>query len=261
MSDYGPGPSVAPRRRPAAHLNHYGPWVIGGGAVLAAVIYVVVRHHVISRDSLLFFIVLVPSIILHEVSHGVVANWCGDDTAKRAGRLSLNPLRHIDPIGTILLPLILIVTVGRAFGWAKPVPVDVSRLRHPRNQSVLVSLAGPATNILLALAAGFALRFATHDLSSVVVYGQPDHWPVGYDLLWVFGEANAIIAAFNLIPIPPLDGSALLERLLPASLLPGYYRIRSAMILAVFLFVFVFQGAITWLLNEAITGWFNVVFN
>ena len=107
--------------------------------------------------------VLVPSVILHEVSHGVVANHFGDDTAKRAGRLTLNPLAHIDPFGTVILPIILSLSGFGAFGYAKPVPVTVSRLRNPRQHSLYVSLVGPAVNIALALAAAVALRlfFAT----------------------------------------------------------------------------------------------------
>ena len=95
---------------------------------------------------------IVPSIILHEISHGWVANFFGDDTAKRAGRLSLNPMVHIDPIGTLIVPALLALGGFGVFGWAKPVPVNTGRLRSPRNQGVLVALAGPFTNAVLALA-------------------------------------------------------------------------------------------------------------
>ncbi len=242
-----------------ARFHYYGPWVVGLGAILAAIAYELAQHHLISRDQALFFVALVPSIVLHEMSHGVVAYWCGDDTAKRAGRLSPNPLRHIDPIGTVLLPILLIITTGRAFGWAKPVPIQLDRLRHPRNQAVLVGLAGPLTNIILALAAGFTLRLLTHNLTSLPFTG-PSQWPIGYDLLAVFGEANAIIAAFNLIPIPPLDGSAVVERLLPAAALPGYYRLRSSMIILVMLVVFLAPGVLADLLNWAVRLWADCVF-
>ena len=136
-------------RRARFHRN--GPWAVAIAAILVLIVVEADRHHALHSEEVLFFVVLIPTIILHEVSHGVVANWCGDDTAKRAGRLSLNPIRHIDPIGTVLLPILLIVTTHLAFGWAKPVPIRVDRLRHPRNQAVLVGLAGPATNIVLAL--------------------------------------------------------------------------------------------------------------
>ena len=99
------------------------------------------QHH--DEQAIIIFCVIVPSIILHEVSHGWVANAFGDDTAKRAGRLSLNPVVHVDPVGTLIVPALLSLARVGFFGWAKPVPVNVGRLRSPRNQGVLVSLAGP----------------------------------------------------------------------------------------------------------------------
>ena len=113
--------------------------------IVAGVIFVValVAHHNITGTEIIIFCVMVPSIILHEVSHGVVANWFGDDTAKRAGRLTLNPGPHIDPVGTLIVPALLSLGGVGFFGWAKPVPVNTGRLRSPRNQGVLVSLAGP----------------------------------------------------------------------------------------------------------------------
>jgi Zn-dependent protease len=168
-----------------------------------------------THEHIVFFAMLFPSIILHEVSHGWVANIFGDDTAKRAGRLTLNPIAHIDPFGTIILPAILILTSHGAFGYAKPVPVNPRQLRDPRNQSLLVSLAGPAVNIILAVSAALVLRqigIATDDLTREIIY--------------TVGWANAILAAFNLIPIPPLDGSAVIERLLPRSMWPAYLRFR-----------------------------------
>jgi Zn-dependent protease len=144
-----------------------------------------------------------------------VANAFGDDTAKRAGRITLNPIRHIDPFGTIILPGLLALSGLPAFGWAKPVPVNLQRLRRPRQQSLYVSLAGPATN--LALAAVFA--------GLIRVWSGP---PIGWvaELVYVAGLLNVVLALFNLLPIPPLDGSAILERFLPDRWRPGYYRFR-----------------------------------
>src|SRR3989442_8164733 len=99
-----------------------------------------------SQTTLILLAVLVPSVMLHEISHGAVALAFGDDTAKRAGRLTLNPIANIDPFGTIILPLILALSGAGMFGWAKPVPVNPARLRHPRQEALLVSLAGPPTN-------------------------------------------------------------------------------------------------------------------
>ena len=175
-----------------------------------------------------------------------------------AGRLSLNPLRHIDPIGTIVLPIFLIITTGRAFGWAKPVPVNVSRLRHPRNQAVLTALAGPFTNILIAIAAGLALRFLGEadplSLYQVAVLGTATPWLPGAPDP---GEVNAIIAAFNLIPIPPLDGSALVERLLPVQWIPAYYQVRMSFMIIVLVFVFAVPEALDSFFNWVVNLWFN----
>ena len=197
--------------------------------------------------------VAIPSIMFHEVSHGVVAYWCGDDTAKRAGRLSANPVRHIDPIGTIILPVVLVLLHGPVFGWAKPVPVSLNRLRHPRNQAVLVGLAGPASNALVAVLAGIGMHFVAagnQELSLRLYYSVGEfttnfgsgiaYW-IGV-ILGFLGLVNVIIGAFNLIPIPPLDGSALLERFIPVSALPLYYRIRMGFLIVVFLFIFLDQG-------------------
>src|SRR5580693_6032850 len=121
-------------------------WIAAGAIFLLALVV----HHNITTTELIVFCVIVPSIILHEVSHGWVANAFGDDTAKRAGRLSLNPVVHVDPVGTLLVPALLALSTVGVFGWAKPVPVNVGRLRSPRNEGVLVSLAGPLTNAVLA---------------------------------------------------------------------------------------------------------------
>ncbi|HUX04143.1 MAG TPA: site-2 protease family protein [Acidimicrobiales bacterium] len=164
-----------------------------------------------------FLLALVPSVVLHEVSHGYVAYLFGDPTAKEAHRLTLNPLRHIDPFGSILLPVLLIFSGLPAFGYAKPVPVNFSRLRHPRRESLYVSLVGPLVNIVLS-AVGFGIsEVALHVVNSVVLLN------VGV----YFGLVNLILAVFNLIPIPPLDGSAIVERLVPGRHLGSYYRFRS----------------------------------
>lgn len=248
----------APPGRGRAHFHRYGPWAVGLTAILAVVIYEVARRHLLSRDQVLFFVALVPSIVLHEISHGLVAYWCGDDTAKRAGRLSLNPIRHVDPIGTIILPILMILSpLHQAFGWARPVPINISRLRHPRNQAVLVGLVGPFTNAVLALGAGFAFRFLTNNWATVSPVGP---LPAGEEFLLLFGYANAILCAFNLIPLPPLDGSALLERLLPKSALPGYYRLRSFFMVAVIALVYLDTGVLATLFDWAYRIWVDACF-
>jgi Zn-dependent protease len=193
-----------------------------------------IRKGTITESTIIYFIVLVPSVILHELSHGVVANWLGDDTAKRAGRLTLNPLRHIDPFGTIILPILLLLSAGTAFGYAKPVPVNIGRLRNPRNGSVAVALAGPGTNFLLFLICALVWRTAVHQ--SGPLFLGTSQAPLGYNILFEAGEVNILLMLFNLIPLPPLDGSAVIERLLPASSLQGYLRIRPYGMVIVMLF-------------------------
>jgi Zn-dependent protease len=196
--------------------------------VVVALVVVLVRSHHLSLLSVLVFCVLIPSVILHEISHGLVALACGDDTAKRAGRLTLNPLAHVDVVGTIIVPVIMVLSGIGAFGWAKPVPVDVSKLRSPRNQAVLVGLVGPATNIVLALVAAFVYRdlVPAHDKLGVLLTGNLSAQPVWAQIAFLVGYVNVILAVFNLIPLPPLDGSAVVERLIPDRWLPSYYRIR-----------------------------------
>ena len=236
-------------------------------AVLVGVLVLAVRRHVLTEQSLIFFLAFIPAVILHEVSHGVVALWRGDDTAKQAGRLTLNPIKHVDPFGSVVLPLILAITGAPIFGWAKPVPVAVNRLRHPRNDSVLVGLAGPVTNLILATLAGVGL----HELIRHVwvpspvcnltgCFYDPSTFALVEQILFWFGLVNILLAAFNMIPIPPLDGSALIERLLPASALPGYYRMRMGFLVVVLVLVLFDQNLLSRILGDVENWYFNRVF-
>jgi len=205
----------------------------------------------LTHERIVFFAMLFPSIILHEVSHGWVANVFGDDTAKRAGRLTLNPIAHIDPFGTIILPVLLIATTGRAFGYAKPVPVNPRNLRDPRNQSLLVSLAGPAVNIVLAVGAALLLPY-------FILFRGAAPWSRD-DLLLNLGYANVLLAAFNLIPLPPLDGSAIVERLLPQSLWPGYLRVRQYSMGVLLIAVLLLPGVLSHVFNWAFNLWAHLL--
>ena len=179
------------------------------------------------------YIALLPSVILHEVSHGWVANLCGDPTARDAKRLSLNPMRHIDPFGTILLPALLIAFHFPPFGYARPVPVNVSRLRKPRQQSLYVSLAGPVVNIVLSAIGLFLCDLAVVNMNGTVLIHNSTLFNAGLAL----GIANLLLAAFNLLPIPPLDGSAVIERFVPSKHLGAYYHYRARALPLVLLFV------------------------
>ena len=157
---------------------------------------------------------LVIAIVFHEVAHGLVARRLGDPTAEARGRLSLNPIRHIDPFGTILLPMILALSHAPMFGWAKPVPVDYRRLRNPRRDMILVALAGPGMNLLLALI-GTAILAATIIMSGGAQNGASSI--VAANAL-NFVLINIFLAVFNLLPVPPFDGGHVVEGLLPPSL-------------------------------------------
>ena len=154
--------------------------------------------------------VLVISVVVHEVSHGVVANSLGDPTAKNAGRLTLNPIGHVDPVGSLLLPFLLIVSGGPVIGWAKPVPINPFMLKNQTWAPALVSLAGPGSNLLLALVFSLLVRFLPLETLSPLFSGA----------LVSIVQLNLYLALLNLLPIPPLDGSHLLFAFLPKSFEP-----------------------------------------
>lgn len=164
---------------------------------------------------------LIIAIVFHEVAHGLVARQLGDPTAEKKGRLTFNPIRHIDPFGTLVLPMILAVSHAPVFGWAKPVPVNYRRLRNPRRDMVLVALAGPGMNFLLALI-GTAILAATVSISGGARGGMPAF--VAANAL-NFVLINLFLAVFNLIPLPPFDGGHVVEGLLPRSLARSFRRI------------------------------------
>jgi Zn-dependent protease len=203
----------------------------------------------VTQQHLIFYGCLVVAVILHEISHGVVAYAYGDDTAKRAGRLTLNPIPHIDPLGSIILPAMAVLANLPVLGWAKPVPVNPSRLRHPRRQMLWVGLAGPLTNFSLMVAAAIPAKIVLAGTFPGACTGSSVVDPrvsLAGNILASFAVVNLLLGLFNLLPIPPLDGASLIERVLPARYLQTYWKIRpyGFLILFIGLFWFPFFGRI-----------------
>lgn len=172
------------------------------------------------------------AVTLHEVAHGWVAKVLGDDTAAQQGRLSLNPMRHVDPVGTVLVPAVLVALGGFIFGWAKPVPVNFGRLRQPKRDMIWVALAGPGANLVMALAWGIGLKL-------IVVIGGNTPMVQGAAYMCVAGILiNLILMVLNLLPLPPLDGSRVVAGLLPIEAARNYLKIEpyGLVILLVLLF-------------------------
>ncbi len=183
---------------------------------------------------------VIIGIVVHESAHAFAAYALGDRTARSQGRISLNPMRHIDPFGTILLPLIMILAGGPVFAFAKPVPVHLGNLKHPRRDEVIVSLAGPASNILLAVFGAFLLRGIAGDPTLSMGSGLISTLtPMLIQFSLTLISVNLSLAFFNLIPLPPLDGSSLLVPFLRGRALQTYYEIQrySMPILIVVLYV------------------------
>ncbi|MFL6748289.1 MAG: site-2 protease family protein [Sphingomicrobium sp.] len=192
-------------------------------------------------DVATWLVPLIIAIVFHEVSHGLVANALGDPTAKQRGRLTFNPVKHVDPFGTLLLPMVLAISGAPIFGWAKPVPVVSKRLRNPRFDMVLVALAGPGMNLLLAA--------ATAALIALIVAMDPQGslWAFVVQNLVNFLAINIFLALFNLIPLPPFDGGHVVEGLLPPSLAVHYAKLwRYGLLLLILLLLVIprlFPGA------------------
>lgn len=159
-------------------------------------------------DTVFSIVVLIMSVVIHEVSHGFAADWLGDPTARLSGRLTLNPIKHLDPFGSVLVPLFLSLThAGFVFGWAKPVPYNPYNLRNQKWGELVVALAGPASNIFIAVFFGILIRLA----AAYNVTGAPTFIIVSSFVVVL----NLVLAVFNLVPVPPLDGSKILFAFLP----------------------------------------------
>ena len=201
------------------------------------------------NETLIQALILIPclviAIVTHEVAHGWMALQLGDTTARDLNRLSLNPLRHVDPVGTLLVPGALALAGGPVFGWAKPVPVRMNRLRNPRFGMAAVGAAGPAVNILLALAGAVLLGLFVRLALAGGLEAPTGATELVVRFFSAFLSINVFLALFNLLPIPPFDGSHIVQGLLPERLGAAYGQLqRYGMV------VFVVLVALTWLLPD-----------
>lgn len=192
------------------------------------------------------------AIIVHEVAHGWVASLFGDQTARLSGRLSLNPLKHIDPVGTILVPILLLLFSNFIFGWAKPVPIDARNMKNPRRDMALVALAGPVANFLMALIwAGIAKI-------GMAVSPSADSWFVP---LVYMGEAgimiNIVLGVLNCLPIPPLDGGRVLYNVLPPTIAYRLYKLEAYGFLILLLLIL--SGVLSYLIAPIIFFLTNII--
>jgi len=207
----------------------------------------------------------VPAIVLHEMGHAYAAYKLGDPTAQRQGRLSFNPLRHIDPFGTVLLPIMLAALNMPVFGYAKPVPYNPRYFEDPRKGDLIVGLAGPAANLLQALV-GTLIAFIAYTASpTITLSGNPVLYYVMLFLMY-YVQINLFLMFFNLIPVPPLDGSSIFAFILPEKYLPVYYKIQQYALPVLMIIIIVLPYAFginpfSWFLNATAGNVFNLLFS
>ena len=169
-------------------------------------------------DGIFYVVILIMSVVVHEFAHGYMAYLLGDNTARISGRLTLNPLKHLDPFGSVLLPLILVLSqAGFVIGWACPVPYNPNNLRNGRKGNIMVSIAGIVANLAIAILFGLLMRFAP-EFGLPLYTSDPSIIHPFYKITSIIVITNLVLSLFNLIPIPPLDGSKILFSILPPQL-------------------------------------------
>lgn len=190
------------------------------------------------------------AIIFHEIAHGWMASRLGDNTARDLGRLSPNPLKHIDPVGTILVPVVMVLLLGFAFGWAKPVPINWKNLQNPRRDMVKIAVAGPTANLAMALFWGLCMKIATLMPDSLQSVSH-----IVLEMAYIGVIINTILMVFNMIPIPPLDGGRVAVGLLPAAIANPLARVEpfGILIIVILLMSKVIVPVIKPILNASLT--------
>jgi Zn-dependent protease len=208
-------------------------------------------------DFIFIIAIILFSVVIHEVSHGYIANMLGDPTARLAGRLTLNPLKHLDPLGSIIIPAILVLTsAGFIIGWAKPVPYNQYNLRNQRWGEAFVAGAGPAVNLIIAVVFGLLIRFGI--MFDIFTLSSSFVQLAGYIVF-----LNILLALFNLMPIPPLDGSKVFASLLPYRYSSAFANFQISIarygLLAMFGFIFIFIFLLWPFLQTAISFLFSII--
>ena len=213
----------------------------------------------------LWLLAFVPAIVLHEMGHAIAAYKLGDPTAKRNGRISFNPIRHIDPFGTVLLPLLLALANMPVFGYAKPVPYNPRYFKDPKKGELIVGLAGPAANLVQALA-GTLIAFVLHSVVPASTWNGVSALSYVMVFLQMYVQVNLFLLFFNIIPIPPLDGSSIFAFILPRKYLNSYYKIQQwampvFMIVLILLPRLIGFSPFSWYLNVTAVNVYNLLFS
>jgi len=196
-------------------------------------------------DAIFYIAILIMSVVIHEVSHGFMAEYFGDKTARMAGRLTLNPLKHLDPFGSVILPAFLYMTTGFAFGWARPVPYNPDNLNNKKWGTFFVAAAGVLANFLIAIIFGIILRFAPS-------FNAPEGV---YFIVSTIVIVNLALGIFNLVPIPPLDGSKILFSLLPWRFQPVFLKFEQYSLIFLLIFIYFFSD----ILRPVLSFVFNLI--
>ncbi len=198
------------------------------------------------QKIVIFAVPVLFAVTMHEIAHGYMAKWLGDRTASILGRLSLNPIKHIDPMGTVIVPILLVMAGGFVFGWAKPVPVSSRNLKKPLRDMAIIGLVGPLSNVIMAIIWGVLSK-----VNVLIAHKYHPEWTQGFHMMCMVGiQINFVLAWLNILPLPPLDGGHVLLALVPRRL--AYYIEKIEPIGMWILLVLMFMGILPLLLQQPV---------